>query len=42
MTITVGLQKNATMLGSNIEGEGGFGGTFGVKTGKFTRHSVAS
>ena len=39
---TVGLQKNATIQGSIIEGEGDFGATFGVKTGQFTCGRVAS
>ena len=34
---TVGLQKNAT-----IKGEGDFEASFGVKTGRFTWHNVAS
>ena len=39
---SVGLQKNATIYGYMIEGEGGFGATFRVKIGQFTWHSVAT
>ena len=36
------LTKNATISGFIIEGQGNFGATFGLKTGQFTWHSVAS
>ena len=39
---TVGLQKNATIYGSIIEGEGNFGANFGIKIGQFTWHGRAS
>ena len=42
MQYTVGLQKNATIQGSILEGEGDFGATFGVKTDQFTWRGEAS
>ena len=42
LNYTVGLQKNAMIQGSIIEGKGDFGATFVVKIGQFTCCSVAS